>query len=199
MREDEYSHKGIDRSTQIDKKTIESNSYRRKFDKATDNPIVNKQLYDIAKEILYDRSGSRYESMYWIDGNNGNIISKFDSMGKSDKLIGKEHEFKVEYSNATLNKIREYDNVIVLHNHPNSTAPSVGDLNSAYSHNYSIGFSVSHDGRVFKYISRQIIIPKLYELLVKDLTTEGFEFTEAQMKAFEEISRNFNIIVIEVK
>jgi hypothetical protein len=52
MSEDEYGHKGIDRTVQVDKTIIESNDFRRKFDNATDNRVVNKTLYTSAKEIF---------------------------------------------------------------------------------------------------------------------------------------------------
>jgi hypothetical protein len=46
---------------------------------------------------------------------------------------------------------------IIIHNHPNSTAPSAGDFNSAFSHGYTLGFVAAHDGRLFKYASQQEI------------------------------------------
>jgi hypothetical protein len=93
--EDELSHKNIERKLQINSTVIESAEYRRLFDKATLNPAVNKTLYKLAKEILYDRSGTAYESMRWIDGDTGKIIAAFDDMGKIPELIGDEHKYKV--------------------------------------------------------------------------------------------------------
>jgi hypothetical protein len=130
MREDESSHKGVDRTTQIDKSVIDSNDYRRKFDNATDNPVINKTLYDSAKEILENRSGTRYETMHWIDGDTGKIIIKYDSMGKDKKFSGEKYEFKVDYGKSILSKLAGHNNIIVIHNHPNSTAPSAGDFNN---------------------------------------------------------------------
>jgi hypothetical protein len=199
LREYEYSHKGIDRATQIDRKLIESNEYRRKFDNATDNPTVNKALYDSAKEMLYDRSGTRYESMRWIDGDTGEVIVEFYSMGRVPGLTGEEHELKVEYGDSVLHKLKGHNNVVTIHNHPNSTAPSVGDLNSSFLHRYTTGFVAAHDGRVFSYVSNQEISIKLYELQVKDFALDGHDMVESQMLAFADMSRNFNINVVEVK
>jgi hypothetical protein len=92
--EDEYGHKGIDKETLIDRVVIEGNDYRRKFDNCTANKEVNKALFDSAKEILTARSGTRYESMRWIDGNTGKIVAAFDSMGVLPRLTGKNHEYK---------------------------------------------------------------------------------------------------------
>jgi hypothetical protein len=198
VREDEYSHKGIDHATQIDKKMIESNEYRRKFDNATDNPKVNKSLYKAAKEILYDRSGTHYESLYWIDGNSGEVIAKFDKMGKTPELTGVEHELKVEYSESFLRKLIGYTNIVVIHNHPNSSAPSAGDFNSAFKNSYTTGFVVTHDGRVFKYVSHESISDLIYARYWQRHAEISKNAVDAQKKAIADLSRNFNISFEEV-
>jgi hypothetical protein len=198
MSEDEYGHKGIDRAVQVDKTIIESNDFRRKFDNATDNRVVNKTLYTSAKEILYDRSGTLYESMIWIDGDTGKIVTKFDSMGKTKKLTGKNHELKVEYGKSVLNKLKGYNNIITLHNHPNSSAPSAGDFNSAKKNCYSIGFVVTHNGRLFKYRSEKIITENLYHVYWLEFVEDGYDEIEAQIKAIEKISETGDIYFTEV-
>jgi hypothetical protein len=198
VREDEYSHKGIDRTTQIDKKLIESNDYRRKFDIATDNTKVNKVLYDSAKEILFDRSGTHYESMYWIDGETGKIIAKFLNMGKIDGLIGSEHKLKVEYDEKLLSRFKGIHNIVTIHNHPNSSAPSAGDFNSAFKHGYSCGFVVTHNGRVFKYSSGEPISDVIYEKYWQSYIDNKYDVLTAQQKAIEKLSQNADISFTEV-
>jgi hypothetical protein len=198
MREDEYSHKNIDRATQIDKKLIESNDYRRKFDNATDNQKINKVLYESAKEILFDRSGTHYESMYWIDGETGKIITKFENMGRVEGLIGTKHELKVEYDENFLHKIKNINKIITLHNHPNSGAPSAGDFNSAFKHGYHCGFVVAHNGRVYKYSSGEPISDIIYEKYWQSYIDKNFDELTAQQKAIEKISQNADITFTEV-
>ena len=41
--------------------------------------------------------------------------------------------------------------IISLHNHPNSTVPSLDDLNSSYKKKYKYGVIACHNGNVFKY------------------------------------------------
>lgn len=198
MREDEYSHKGIDRATQIDKAVIESSDYRRLFDNATDNPILNKTLYNCAKEILFDRSGTRYESMRWIDGETGKVLLKFDSMGKRNNLIGKQYELKVLYNESLLQKFIGHNNIVVIHNHPNSTAPSAGDFNSAFKHNYKFGFIAAHNGRVYKYRSNEEIDVDLYDAYWQDCVRNGFDEINAQLVTISKFSENSNIFFTEV-
>jgi hypothetical protein len=196
--EDELGHKGIDRAALVDRNVIDSSDYRRKFDNATDNPKVNKILYDSAKELLYDRSGSKYESMFFIDGNTGEIITKFVSMGRTPELSGKDHELKVEYPDSVLRRLRGHTNAVVIHNHPNSTAPSAGDFNSAFSHGYALGFVATHDGRLFKYASRQEISVYMYETYWKDNVNQHMDEVEAQKKAIDKLAQNSNITFEEV-
>jgi hypothetical protein len=198
VHEDESGHKGIDRGTLIDKKVIESNEYKRKFDNATDHSRVNKTLYESAKEILYKRSGTHYESMRFIDGDTGEIIVKFDSMGKTPALTGVEHEFKVSYGEGILHKLKGHNKIVVIHNHPNSTAPSAGDFNSAYRNGYTFGFVVTHDGRVYKYSSNQAISDFAYDFTWQKYINRGFNDLEAQIMVLEQFSLNANITFEEV-
>jgi hypothetical protein len=198
VREDEYSHKGVHRDTLIDKKYIESSVYRRKFDNATNNTKLGKLLYDLAKEMLYARSGTRYESMCFIDGETTEIITKFDSMGKLPELTGADHELKVEYGDSVLHKLRGHNNIVTIHNHPNSTAPSAGDFNSAFKHGYTTCFVVTHNGRVFRYSSHEEISDSIYLTYWDEFVSQGYSNIEAQIKAIQSMANVSKIKIMEV-
>lgn len=72
----EYQRYGRNKNTVVNKTYINSGEYRRKFDKITHNDDINRILYSKAKEMLFHRSGTLYEDMYWIDGNTGEIVAK---------------------------------------------------------------------------------------------------------------------------
>jgi hypothetical protein len=198
IQEDEYGHKGIEKALQINKAFIDGNDFRRKFENATTNDRVNKTLYEKAREILHNRSGTRYESMCWIDGDTGKVIVMFDGMGNLPELTGEEHEFKVEYSDKILHKLRGHNNIVVIHNHPNSTAPSAGDFNSAFKNGYNLGFVACHNGRLFKYSSNQEINDSIYDIYWSDYCKVGFDEIEAQIRTIQKIARNSEIYVMEV-
>ena len=86
----EYQRYGRNKNTSVNKTYVNSGEYRRKFDNATDNPAVNKVLYDCAKKALLHRSGTELEDMYWLDGETGEIILEvIDSTDKKFyKLYG---------------------------------------------------------------------------------------------------------------
>jgi hypothetical protein len=136
--------------------------------------------------------------MYWINGNTGDIITGFDSMGKTEDLTGEEHKFKVEYGKNVLRELIGYKNIITIHNHPNSTAPSAGDYNSAYKNGYTMGFTVSHDGRVFKYTSRELISETVYNAYWNRFVCDGYNYIDAQLLAIKRMSENAKISIAEV-
>jgi hypothetical protein len=195
---EEHSHKGIDTSTIIDKSVIESSDYRRMFDHATENKELNKALYKSAKEMLKARSGSHYESMRWLDGETGKILAEFDEMGRKSELTGEEHEFKVEYPDGFLQKLKGFTNIVVIHNHPNSGAPSAGDFNSAYKRGYKCGFVVTHDGRLFRYSSNHIIDNNTYQAYWRKFLEQGIDSVKAQIKAIEQFMYNGDVTFTEV-
>jgi hypothetical protein len=196
--EDEYSHRGIDKAAQINTAYIDGSDYRRKFDRATENPVVNKILYNSAKEILRDRSGSHYESMRWIDGDTGKILAKVDYMGRMPEYTGEEHMGKVEYGDKIVNKFAGHAHIITIHNHPNSTAPSTSDLNAAVTMNYSTGFVVTHDGRLYKYTAKEYLTNSIYDFAFTKYLRQGLEFNAAMLSAYGEYAREKNISVKEV-
>jgi hypothetical protein len=180
---------GRNKNTLVNKTYIESGEYRRKFDNATDNPNVNKTLYKCAKKALLHRSGTVFEDMYWIDGNTGEIIlSVTDSTD----------EHAIVYTDKIRNAIRNNENIITLHTHPSSMPPSIDDFNSCLRHGYRCGFVACHNGRIFKYSSAQEVSKKLYDLHIGNYLDEGYEESDAQIKAIEKIKVNYLIEFKEV-
>lgn len=180
---------GRNKSTLVNKTYIEGGEYKRKFDNATDNPKINKVLYDSAKAALKHRSGTVYEDMYWFDSKTGEtILSVTDS----------QEERAVIYTDRMKKVIRDNDNIITLHTHPSSMPPSISDLNSCCKHNYGIGFIACHDGKVFAYTSKQLINERIYEMYIQSFIKDGFDEYNAQLKALQKLAYSFDISVWEV-
>ena len=67
---------GRNKSTSISHSYIDSGEYRKKFDSISSDKELNRLLYSISKEMLYHRTGTRYEDMYWIDLDSLKVIAK---------------------------------------------------------------------------------------------------------------------------
>ena len=180
------------KNTLVDKTYIESEEYRRKFDRISENSNVNKALYNSSKEILFHRSGTEYEDMCWIDAQSGKIVAKEID---GDKIR------EINYSKNTIKIVDNYPEgqLITLHSHPSSMPPSVSDFNSAYRNGYKFGVVACHNGKVFVYKSEQEISERLYNLYIAENIDNGLDEYTSQYLALNKIKENHNIDFWEVQ
>lgn len=182
---------GRNKDTLVNKTYIDSGEYRRKFDKISDNPIVNRIIYDKTKEMLKHRSGTLFEDMYWIDGNNGKIIAKEVNCDEVQRIY---------YSNATKKAVLAHrgGNIITVHTHPSSMPPSPADFNSCWRNGYNRGYIACHNGKLYEYKSNQRVNERLYNLYVAEYIDDGFDEIEAQIMALKQLMRKYDIEFCEV-
>lgn len=182
---------GRNKSTLVNKTYIEGGGYRRKFDKLSDNPEVNKALYNAAKTALKHRSGTELEDMYWFDEKTGEILAK-----EVNNTVPRQ----VDYSIATKHAINHANDksLIALHTHPSSMPPSAGDLNACFNHGYKCGYIACHDGRVFGYTADERINETLYDLYIKNGINDGLSEFDAQIAALNKMKLRFKIDFWEV-
>ncbi len=133
---------GINRTSQINKKAIYNPNYKNKFKKLGESEDITNKLYNSAKTILEHRNGTLFEDLYFIDSKTGiirrslkNSIESRCSPTKKMKQLLIDNEY----------------NVIGMHNHPQSTVPSIDDLQVCIERKYKYGIIVGHNGQVIKY------------------------------------------------
>lgn len=189
MLELEEQRKGRDKETVINHTYIAGGEYKRKFDFISNNVELSRILYKIAKDILIHRSGTKYEDMYWIDLDSISVVAK-----ETNVMVEK----KIVYSNMTEKVIRKYDNLLTIHNHPDSFPPSIDDLNSNFEHEYVIGVVVCHDGRVYMYSANEWVNENYYKLVVEGYLKSGYNEDKAQIMALFEIQKSFDVNFKEV-
>lgn len=139
----EYSHKGLNRKTEIAKSIIESPDYSRRLSSVDDNRTVSNKIIEEARKILKHRSGTLFEDLMYIDIRDGSFITRTDynkprKVMPSRKMIDK------------ANKSPDYT-IATIHNHPGSTAPSPGDIHALYERKNAYGVVLCHDGTIYKY------------------------------------------------
>ncbi|MBQ9333428.1 MAG: hypothetical protein IJS12_03740 [Lachnospiraceae bacterium] len=190
MRSLEFQRYGRNKSTLINKSYIESGEYRRKFDQITDNANLARLLYTKAKEMLYHRSGTEYEDMYWIDSEKNVVVAS---------ALNEKIREKVVYTPNILKAITDRTGIIAMHNHPHSMPPSIEDINSFYAHGYENGIVICHNGTIFIYSTRNEVSERLYESYYSKMIKRGFDEFDAQLGALVEIGHNGDIFIREVK
>lgn len=181
---------GRNKDTVVNKTYIESGEYKRKFDSISQNKEVNKTLYNCAKTALNHRSGTKFEDMYWIDGNTGKIISK---------AVDEKYESGIANSVARNKLLSKYNNIYAIHTHPASMPPSATDFNSCYNNGYRCGLIACHDGKVFVYIAKEEIDERLYNAYIEKFNKENKSEFEAQLNALMHLKENNDIDFWEVK
>lgn len=190
MTKTEEQRFGRNKETIVNHAYINSGEYKRKFDFISNSKELSRILYKAAKDILKHRSGTKYEDMYWIDLDAINIVAEETNVMAEKKII---------YSVKTERMIKKYDNLLTIHNHPDSFPPSIDDLNSNFDHKYVVGIVVCHDGRVYMYSANERINENYYKLVVEGYLKCGYNEDKAQIIVLSDIQRNFDIQFKEVR
>lgn len=130
-------------ATIVDNSIINSSEYRKTFDEFGESPRVTRSIFQRVKEMLTHRSGSEYEDMSFIDSQTGKFLTR------SDYNVQK----RCVPSKAMQKMIRDADpfTIIGIHNHPNSTVPSIDDIEQVWLRKQKYGIVVCHNGNVYKY------------------------------------------------
>ena len=126
----------------INKKLVNSAAYRRKYSALPETKKVQRLVSSSAKEMLKHRSGTLYEDLAFIDTSTGKVLKQTNSLLKE----------KVKPTKAMLKMVKDTDGTIIgVHNHPNSSVPSLDDLITSVERKYKYGIAACHDGTVYKY------------------------------------------------
>lgn len=170
---------GRDKNSLVNHTYISGGEYRNKFDEITDNPDLVRLLYQISKEMLEHRSGTQYEDMYWID---------LDTISVIAKEVDCKNKCKINYSKRTYKAIAKYDNILTIHSHPNSSPPSIDDINSNYKFGYYLGLIACHDGTIYMYSSEEEIPKKLFNMLASEFRNRGYNDNESHLLTLQKLN-----------
>ena len=127
----------------IDRKQIASADYQNKFNNLGEKKKVTRSIRAKTKEMLRHRSGTNYEDLAYINTKTGkSVINKSYNRTASAKP-----------SKAMTKLLKDADEytVVGVHNHPNSTTPSINDIRAAEARKYKYGLVAGHNGTICKY------------------------------------------------
>jgi len=185
----EYQRYGRNKQTVVNRSYIDSGEYRSKFDHITDNINVNRIVYAKAKDMLNHRSGTMIEDMYWIDKSSGAVVAS---------ALDEKQDGAIRYTDAIRKAISGRKDLIALHTHPQSMPPSAADFNMAFRNGYADALVICHDGKIFRYVSNQEVNERMYVAYIQNYIKAGYSEYEAQLKALEELKKNYDIDFEEV-
>lgn len=127
----------------VKKSLLTSSEYRKKFNQVSGNSKVNRRAWNISKDMLSHRSGTKFEDLAFINVVNGKYAVNKDYDVESKANMNKQMKQLLEES--------EPKTIIAIHNHPGSSVPSLADLMTCVNRGYYLGLVVCHDGKVYKY------------------------------------------------
>lgn len=122
---------------------INTSGYRQTFENLDESTEVKRTAYQASKKMLKHRSQTNYEDLTFIDSKTGKSLTRNDYDVEHEVVPTKRMKSMVEKS--------EPYSIIAIHNHPNSSTPSIVDINTAFEKKYKYGVIACHNGYVFKY------------------------------------------------
>lgn len=199
MNQEKQSEKGISGAqinrignNQVDLDFINSDEFRKKFNKITNNTAVNNSLRSYAMAMLTHRNSTDGEDLYIIDSD-GKLLLR--------KISGK-NELGVALSAEESKLLRTQAGIIGIHNHPTNILPTGSDFAAAGYRKYRFGMVVTHDGRVFKYgVGNKPFLPTVLDARIDKYTNSPYNLSEekAHVKALNEMVKEYDITWEELK
>lgn len=130
-------------NTVVKKSLLKSSAYRKKFNQVSSNTRVNRIAWNLSKDMLEHRSGTKFEDLAFI-----NAVSEEYAANKDYDV---ESKAKMNRAMKKLLADSEAGTIIAIHNHPGSSVPSIPDLRACIQRGYKKGIAVCHDGKVYIY------------------------------------------------
>ena len=186
-REEEWSHrKGKGGDYGVAWSSIDQTDYEACFSQLTNNEKVSRVISTRAEWLLNTYDGRKMETLYAIDLNDGTEIGNRVGV---EGYSGVERSEKFE---AKLNAAESKGSQILLvHNHPEGSPPSITDINSLLRSERAAGIVVGHDGSVYYYTRPERVIPKVDFAVAYDKHSR-YTIDTAHEKALDELAKRYH-------
>lgn len=125
---------------------VKSKEYTEKFSFLSNDRKVVELAAQRARNILRHRDGVETEEIYAINLSTGKDVAKIINQ---NYIRGVKRTDK--FTRSLLRTEQRGEMILTLHNHPNSTPPSIADLNELWNNENVSGLVVCHDGTLYYY------------------------------------------------
>lgn len=190
LEEIEDQRVGRNKDTLVDSSFIESGQYRRKIDAITTSDKLNHLIYQKAKEMLFHRSGTEHEDMYWFDIDTESVLCS-----KLDETNIKE----IRHTKAISRKLQKCEHILAVHTHPHSMPPSAEDFNCFVEAGYEVGIVLCHDGTIYMYSANKKISLQLMEMYIQREYQKSLDEKTAQLRALDKLMETGDIFYKEIE
>ena len=182
---EESKKKYLYKDTVVKKSLLKSSAYRKKFNQISDSTKINRIAWNISKDILKHRSGTRFEDLAFI-----NIVNGQYAVNKDYDI---ENKAKMNKPMKQLLEESESGTIIAIHNHPGSSVPSIPDIRACIKRGYKKGIIACHDGKVYVYS----VDPERYNEPIAMSTLDRLEkkgYTKEVVKRFKDAGMSLEVL-----
>lgn len=169
----------------VDWETVQSESYVKKFDGLSGNERANQAVCTRARWALNNRDGVKTEELYAVNMRTGTEIARI-----TDQHYPQGVKRTAQFDRALKNAVEAGEEIILVHNHPAGSPPSIGDLNALLSTPKAHGIVVGHDGSVYRYSSPKEKIPQ-FEFDVAIFKYKSYTYSTAHEKALRDLAEKY--------
>lgn len=182
VQEHKVQHLKGDNRNIVNTRVVNSKNYTEKFDGVGSNKKVDNIIKNRTLDILDERNGTNLESVSYMDIRTGKEIVYNNTT---------DLEFGVKLTEDEKRYISNYDgNLIAIHNHPQSSRPSYGDIITMQDQkNVEKIIVAAHNGKVYiiSNIDRTVNLETMYEKEITFYKKNGFDIALAKKKALDAI------------
>ena len=174
----------------VDWKVVQTKEYSDKFKALSDNPSVSNAIEIRAKWALNNRDGVETEELYAINLFDGSEIGRI-----VDQHYTRGVKRTTSFSRSISNADARGEQILLIHNHPNNSPPSISDLNELLNSMNATGITVGHGGSVYYYSrpSRKIEDIDYYTKL-RHFSNYRDEIVQME-KALESLQEKFGFVI----
>lgn len=141
VQEHKVQHLKGDNRNIVNTRVVNSKSYTEKFEGVGSNKKVDNIIKNRTLDILNERNGTNLESVSYMDIRTGKEIVYNNTSNK---------EYGVKLTDKEKNLLNQYKgSLISIHNHPESTRPSISDLLTMQVQKIEKIIVAGHNGKVY--------------------------------------------------
>lgn len=134
---------------------------------------------------MNNRDGTNTEELYALDMRDGTEITRITDQNYPNGVM-RTKQFDSKLYSAKSNGAK----IMLIHNHPSGSPPSVGDFNALLSIPDAYGITVGHDGSVYRYSApKNKVLPRDFEVAI--LNYKRYSYITAHGKALAEIAEKY--------
>lgn len=169
----------------VDWSIVKSKEYTKRFEAIANDEKTRNLIAKHARNALVNRNGKNTEELYAVNLSTGKDVTRIvDQHYKQG--VKRTEKFNADIERA---ETKGYS-ILLIHNHPSSSVPSLADINELLNHKSTSGITVGHNGNIYYYSKPDRKIEK-EDLMVALMKKKADNINKQYEDAMYELARQF--------